>query len=48
MSVFGNVERRFIVSPDVDTLLDSLQSVKDNKDPKAEAGLAGLERMDES
>ncbi|KAG8901613.1 hypothetical protein FRC00_006006 [Tulasnella sp. 408] len=48
MSVFGNVERRFIVSPDVDTLLDSLQSVKDIKVPKAEAGLAGLERMDES
>lgn len=48
MSVFGNVERRFIVSPDIDTLLDNLQSVKDNKVPKAEAGLAGLERMDES
>lgn len=48
MSVFGNVERRFIVSPDIDTLLDNLQSGKDEKAPKAEAGLVGLERMDES
>ncbi|KAG8945616.1 hypothetical protein FRC04_000663 [Tulasnella sp. 424] len=48
MSVFGNVERRFIVSPDIDTLLNNLHSGKDDKAPKAEAGLVGLERMDES